>query len=301
MVDEAAKAAGYRPLFHGTTQDSYARILSEGRLRPKAEDSVYLTTESDAIGYGDGTVIRLGVKKDRLKIDDGFPDGREDYRVETGYGGSVQVKSADPVTYDSDGNVIPLSQRFNESDPRITYDLAPLPPQIEERIERVAAIPPVELGRAPSDRATTRKESLAVLSKGIFNPDTEKSITATNKGLKEILTRSAEPVRVAVVSEIEKVINGAVWIHGEYPHKGKPKQREMGDTYHVFAIPVVFEGDAHAVFLQVHKSKETRNLYQVQNLEIEKASSREGPAPKAGSNERGKPITSLPTKLYMIL
>lgn len=36
-----------------------------------------------------------------------------------------RIKSADPVTYDESGNVIPLSQRFNTEDDRITYALAP--------------------------------------------------------------------------------------------------------------------------------------------------------------------------------
>ncbi len=35
-----------------------------------------------------------------------------------------QIKSADPVTYDDKGNVIPLSQRFNQGKPDIRYDLA---------------------------------------------------------------------------------------------------------------------------------------------------------------------------------
>lgn len=36
-----------------------------------------------------------------------------------------QIKSADPVTRDESGNVIPLSQRFNPADDRITYSLRP--------------------------------------------------------------------------------------------------------------------------------------------------------------------------------
>ena len=35
-----------------------------------------------------------------------------------------QIKSADPVTYDSEGNVIPLSQRFDDKDDRITFSNA---------------------------------------------------------------------------------------------------------------------------------------------------------------------------------
>ena len=37
---------------------------------------------------------------------------------------SEQVKSADPVTYDGDGKVIPLSKRFNANDPDIRYALS---------------------------------------------------------------------------------------------------------------------------------------------------------------------------------
>jgi hypothetical protein len=36
-----------------------------------------------------------------------------------------QIKSADPITYDADGNVIPLSQRFDPSKDSINYSLAP--------------------------------------------------------------------------------------------------------------------------------------------------------------------------------
>lgn len=35
-----------------------------------------------------------------------------------------QLKSADPVTYDNNGNVIPLSERFNEKQADIRYSLS---------------------------------------------------------------------------------------------------------------------------------------------------------------------------------
>ena len=34
-----------------------------------------------------------------------------------------QIKSADPVTYDANGNVIPLSQRFNPESDSISYSV----------------------------------------------------------------------------------------------------------------------------------------------------------------------------------
>jgi hypothetical protein len=35
-----------------------------------------------------------------------------------------QIKSADPVTYDESGNVVPLSERFNENDDRISFSIS---------------------------------------------------------------------------------------------------------------------------------------------------------------------------------
>ena len=70
-----------------------------------------------------------------------IPDGVVEYLKSLGYDGirdksgkhggdqhdvwipfsSEQIKSSDPVTYDDDGNVIPLSQRFNSENPDIRY------------------------------------------------------------------------------------------------------------------------------------------------------------------------------------
>ena len=36
---------------------------------------------------------------------------------------SAQIKSADPVTYDDNGSVIPLTERFNEENEDIRYSL----------------------------------------------------------------------------------------------------------------------------------------------------------------------------------
>ena len=48
---------------------------------------------------------------------------------------SVQIKSADPVTYDDDGNIIPLSERFQETNPDIRYSIEDSdtePPDVSE-------------------------------------------------------------------------------------------------------------------------------------------------------------------------
>ena len=123
MVDEAAEGAGFKVLYHGTTAINKAAIERSGILRPDAEPAVYLTTDPSGAGYGDGSVIRLAVPESKIEIDDEFPDGREDYRAEVGYKGSLRIKSADPVTRDDAGNVIPLSQRFNLETPDIRFSV----------------------------------------------------------------------------------------------------------------------------------------------------------------------------------
>jgi hypothetical protein len=113
MVDEVARAKGMRVLYHGTTSEKAAQIQKTGILKPDAEPAVYLTTSEDGGGYGDGTVLRLAVPESKIEIDDEFPDGRQDFRAEVGYKGQLKIKSADPITRDDSGNVIPLSKRFD--------------------------------------------------------------------------------------------------------------------------------------------------------------------------------------------
>lgn len=65
-----------------------------------------------------------------------------------------QIKSADPVTYDDNGNVIPLSERFKADSPDIRFSIAPASPRNVERILRLFRntfdLPTVEIGQVPS-------------------------------------------------------------------------------------------------------------------------------------------------------
>jgi hypothetical protein len=71
-------------LYHGTTKDKAARIREENALRSAAEPDVYLTTDPAGAGYGDGAVVAVRVKPDALMLDDEFPGGRRDFRVNVG-------------------------------------------------------------------------------------------------------------------------------------------------------------------------------------------------------------------------
>ena len=71
-----------------------------------------------------------------------------------------QIKSADPVTYDSDGNVIPLSQRFQSESPDIRYQRVPTKgePTTTESVLNEAAANRAE--RLKAEESMSKEEKL---------------------------------------------------------------------------------------------------------------------------------------------
>ena len=83
-------------LYHHTSSESAGAIKRSGQLVSAGEPSVYVTTRRETdTGYGD-TVVTVRVNPDRLNIDDEFPNGRQDFRIDVGQpGGAVQVQIGD--------------------------------------------------------------------------------------------------------------------------------------------------------------------------------------------------------------
>ena len=114
----------------GIIDDKFIDIVE----RQSSKDAIKLVQkELQYLGY-DGLVYvnrREGVdvsESDRGTFDmeatdaefvERYPDASESYVVFS----PNQIKSADPVTYDSDGNVIPLSQRFDEGRDEISMSI----------------------------------------------------------------------------------------------------------------------------------------------------------------------------------
>lgn len=105
-------------LYHHTSQELADKIRKTGILKSAGEPDVYLSTEqSPTTGYGD-TVVALRVDPKRLRIDDEFPNGRVDFRMDTGKpGGSVRVAVAEspsrrsaPTTTAQPANKRPLTK-----------------------------------------------------------------------------------------------------------------------------------------------------------------------------------------------
>ncbi len=78
-------------VFHSTTKDRAELIRLSRKLVSAGEPDVYVSSIPNG-DYGDGTVVELDIPKSRLMLDDEFPDGRQDYRLPCGSGGSVSVQ-----------------------------------------------------------------------------------------------------------------------------------------------------------------------------------------------------------------
>jgi hypothetical protein len=79
-------------VYHGTTKESAAEIQRTGILKSAGEPDVYFTTAKEGTGYGDGTVVGVEIDPKQLILDDEFPDGRRDFRVNVGKSKNLAVK-----------------------------------------------------------------------------------------------------------------------------------------------------------------------------------------------------------------
>ena len=144
MVDDAAKAAGFFVRgFHGSSEKfnvfSYGHIGASTGVGILGEGFYFGDDKALAKMYGPqmyDSYLRMGntyhaTEKDQYKINTAklAEQGYDSVDMVIGGGSgkiycvfdNTQIKSAAPVTYDDNGNVIPLSQRFDSSNPDIRY------------------------------------------------------------------------------------------------------------------------------------------------------------------------------------
>lgn len=156
MVDERAKEAGYKILFHGPSDPS---VRSVSDIRPDLM-GWFTDSEKEAATYSNGgPPLRAAVKIENPVFSDHDPDGefRQQWRKDfpqlenLGHDGIYnkqadawipfrpsQIKSADPITRNDKGEIIPLSQRFNQSKAQFTHSVAKLAPgDITQRVQNI--------------------------------------------------------------------------------------------------------------------------------------------------------------------
>ena len=143
MVDAAAKAAGYTvKAYHGTDADHFS-VFDKGKIGASSGVSIlgdgfyFSSSKATAKQYG-RNVYTVYLKQtnpyaatanDAYKLNavDLERNGHDSVTLNAGKGSVYmvldpeQIKSAEPITYDDNGNVIPLSERFNENKSDIRY------------------------------------------------------------------------------------------------------------------------------------------------------------------------------------
>jgi hypothetical protein len=159
LVDEAARAAGYKYKMYRGVENDY--LKGNAYVFEKADETYFTSDKQKAENYAygwrsssspdSGAVYDVYLKMENPWIPDRITDaqGWEYYDRqlrEQGYDGVIgahggkaaaergdievavvfdpsQIKSADPFTYDNEGNLIPLSERFNSGTGDVRFSL----------------------------------------------------------------------------------------------------------------------------------------------------------------------------------
>lgn len=171
MVDEAAERAfpdstvrdedgKLLMVYHGGEKNYTVFDRTKGRSNMDIQGTFFTPWELDAQGYGSNVrrfFLNLINPADestgyhalnRYKGQNGAGIKAREYLAARGYDGvnnggeeyiaftSEQIKSADPVTYDDDGNVIPLSERFRQDNPDIRFSVEEDVPESSAEYDR---------------------------------------------------------------------------------------------------------------------------------------------------------------------
>jgi hypothetical protein len=126
MVDEAAKAAGFERVYHGTFA-GYAPRSTEKTIKLTLENlnfPAFFTNSQGDPSYKTrgGMDTRRGTSVEAFaRITDGYTVGPQDQYRHYEIQNRTDLKSAAAITYDEAGNVIPLSQRFDLNSKDIRY------------------------------------------------------------------------------------------------------------------------------------------------------------------------------------
>lgn len=163
-------------------------------------------------------------------------DGRQDGRCFVSFEGGATVKLQDPFTFDDDGNLIPLSERFDEANPDMRWKIDDPSP---ERVEKLRAARPVEIGENDYKglyelNAKSAREYVLKKLRGrkYVNADTGDEIEIGQVGARKITTHDRyNKDYLRTFAAIPQMIENAVYLGEEPNEKGNSKY----DKYRYYA------------------------------------------------------------------
>ncbi|CAB4135978.1 hypothetical protein UFOVP301_45, partial [uncultured Caudovirales phage] len=134
---------------------NYGDVTFEGRNKVKAQAMSNLLDFSNSDVDIVAGIINSGISPERIYDAVENVTGKFGIKEKATWGGEGHeiniatsprhIKLADPVTYDNAGNIIPLSQRFNETSPDIRFSISPVRNlnELSDQVEKQFAENPV--------------------------------------------------------------------------------------------------------------------------------------------------------------
>ena len=179
-------------------------------------------------------------------------DGRQDGRVFVSFEGGATVKLQDPFTFDDDGNLIPLSERFDEANPDMRWKIDDPSP---ERVEKLRAARPVEIGENDYKglyelNAKSAREYVLKKLRGrkYVNADTGDEIEVGRVGTKKITSHgSRNKDYLRSFAAIPQMIENAVYLGEEPNERGSGKY----DKYRYYACGLKIGGRDYTARLTI--------------------------------------------------
>lgn len=251
IIDE--RIAEFMESYRGVyDEESFARAAE----RRKEEVSPYSDNEKTRYAF-DSLAEYLGADRFReIMLKHGIRgityDGRQDGRYFVSFEGGATVKLQDPFTFDDEGNLIPLSERFDETNPDMRWKIDdPLP----ERVEKLRAARPVEIGENDYKglyelNAKSAREYVLKKLRGrkYVNADTGDEIEIGQVGARKITTHDRyNKDYLRTFAAIPQMIENAVYLGEEPNEKGNSKY----DKYRYYACGLKIGGRDYTARLTI--------------------------------------------------
>lgn len=255
IIDE--RIAEYMESYRGVyDEESFARAAE----RRKEEVSPYSDNEKTRYAF-DSLAEYLGADRFReIMLKHGIRgityDGGQDGRCFVSFEGGATVKLQDPFTFDDEGNLIPLSERFDETNPDMRWKIDDPSP---ERVEKLRAARPVEIGENDYKglyelNAKSAREYVLKKLRGrkYVNADTGDEIEIGQVGARKLLSHdryNKDYLRSFVA--IPQMIENAVYLGEEPNEKGNGKY----DKYRYYACGLKIGGRDYTARLTIGESE----------------------------------------------
>lgn len=179
-------------------------------------------------------------------------DGRQDGRAFVSFEGGATVKLQDPFTFDDEGNLIPLSERFDETNPDMRWKIDDPSP---ERVEKLRAARPVEIGENDYKGLyeLNAKSAFGYVMKHLRGKkytisDTGEEVEIGQVGARKITTHDRyNKDYLRTFAAIPQMIENAVYLGEEPNEKGNSKY----DKYRYYACGLKIGGRDYTACLTI--------------------------------------------------